>query len=75
MPTSLGVNFGRDFLGNLKPWKNKAEKYSETKNRHQKSLRNSPALFLNFARPIVGVLRGNTIRGNKTRNSERKMAL
>ena len=24
---------------------------------------------------IVGVLRGNTIRGNKTRNSERKMAL
>ena len=25
--------------------------------------------------PIVGVLRGNTIRGNTTRNSERKMAL
>ena len=24
---------------------------------------------------VVGVLRGNTIRGNTTRNSERKMAL
>ena len=28
-------------------------------------------IFVNFA----GVLRGNTIRGNTTRNSERKMAL
>ena len=26
-------------------------------------------------RDVVGVLRGNTIRGNTTRNSERKMAL
>ena len=33
----------------------------------QKSIPHTP--------PLVGVLRGNTIRGNTTRNSERKMAL
>ena len=51
MPTSLGVNFGREFLlVGLKPWKNKAEKFAETFC-HQNSLRNSPAIFLKFARP------------------------
>ena len=33
-----------------------------------------PALSASFS-SLVGVLRGNTIRGNTTRNSERKMAL
>ena len=42
----LGVNF----LGGLKPWKNKAEKFA-IKIRHQNLLRNSPAIFLKFAGP------------------------
>ena len=53
MPTSLGVNFGREFFfgggGGLKPWKNKAEKLA-IKNRHRNSLRNSPAILLKVAR-------------------------
>ena len=43
---------------------------SQTDNPHSPSFR--------VGRPnlqIVGVLRGNTIKGNTTRNSERKMAL
>ena len=54
MPTILGVNFGRDFFfgggGGLKSRKNKAAKFAE-KIRHQNPLRNSPAIFLKFARP------------------------
>ena len=42
--------WARIFCGGLKPWKNKAEKFAE-KNRNQNSLRNSPAIFLKFARP------------------------
>ena len=43
--------FGRDFLRvGLKPWKNKAKTFA-VKIRHQISLRNSPAIFLKFARP------------------------
>ena len=37
--------------------------------------KNLSRLFLGDNLRIVGVLRGNTIRGNTTRNSERKMAL
>ena len=51
MPTILDVNFGREFFwGGLKPWKNKAEKFA-IEIRHQNSLGNSPAIFLNFAGP------------------------
>ena len=42
----LGVNF----LGGLRPWKNKAEKIAE-KMSCRNSMRNSPALFLKFAGP------------------------
>ena len=43
-------NFGREYWGGgLKPWKNKADKFAE-KNRHQNSLRNSPEIFLKFAK-------------------------
>ena len=34
-----------------------------------------PSSFPSLSLSLVGVLRGNTIRGNTTRNSERKMAL
>ena len=44
MLTILDVNFGREFLGGLKPWKNKAEKFA-IKIRHQNSL----PIFLKFA--------------------------
>ena len=51
MPTILDVNFGREFfLGGLKPWKEKAEKFA-IKIRHQNSLRISPAIFVKFAGP------------------------
>ena len=50
MPTILGVNFGREFFGGLKPWQNKAENFA-IKIRNQNSLRNSPALLLKFAGP------------------------
>ena len=52
MPTILGVNFGREFLflGGLKLWKAKAEKFA-VRFRYQNSLRNSPAISLKFARP------------------------
>ena len=46
MLTILEVNFGREFLGGLKPWKNKAEKFA-IKIRHQNLLRNSPAISYN----------------------------
>ena len=39
-------HFGRQFLGSLKPWRNKHEKFAG-KLCHQ----NSPAMFLKFARP------------------------
>ena len=44
------MNFGGEFFGDLKPWKNKAKKFA-IKIRHQNSLRNSPAIFLKFAGP------------------------
>ena len=50
MPTILGVRFGRESILGLKCWKNKTDKFAETI-RHQVSLRNSPAIFLKFARP------------------------
>ena len=51
MPTSLGVNFGRGFLGgSLKPSKNKAEKF-DIEIRHRNSLTDSPAIFLKIVRP------------------------
>ena len=50
MPTILDVNFGREFLGGLKPWKNKAEEFA-IEIRHQNSLTNSPAICLEFAGP------------------------
>ena len=50
MPTILDVNFGREFLGGLKPWKNKAEKFA-IKIRRRNSLRNSRAILLQFTGP------------------------
>ena len=46
MPTILDVNFGREFFG----WPETLEKQAR-KIRYQNSLRNSPAIFVQFAGP------------------------
>ena len=50
MPTILGVNFGREFLGWPETLEKQGRKFA-IKIRHQISLRNSPAIFLKFAGP------------------------
>ena len=50
MPAILDVNFGREFFG----WAQALEKQGQKiryQIRHQNSLRNSTAIFLNFAGP------------------------
>ena len=44
MPTILGVNFGRDFLGGLEAWRNKAE-HLRTKNLLEKFAEKFPGNF------------------------------
>ena len=53
MPTSLGVNFGREFGvgGGLKPWEIQGRKKIAIEIRYRNPLRHSPAIFLKFAGP------------------------
>ena len=46
----MGVNFGREFLGGLKPGEKQGRIFAENIY-HQDSLGISPAIFLEFARP------------------------
>ena len=67
MPTILDVNFGREFLGALQPWKNKAEQFA-IKIRHQNSLGHSPAIFLKFAEPKYKIHPKSALRNVGTKN-------
>ena len=52
MPTSLGVNFGRELFEGEPDILEKQDRKTRGKtNCHRNSLRNSPAIFLKFARP------------------------
>ena len=81
----FGRNFGGSFAGFFLTHRIKAQKFrGKFRGIFRKKIRSSNKIFrakftlqtchLNDVL-FAGVLRGNTIRGNTTRNSERKMAL